>query len=146
MTASFIPDREAEVRHFHLFCGLGGGARGFNRGRARVGHLVARFRCIGGVDVDAASVADFRRLSGVSGTCLDLFDREQYRAFHGHEPPTCWRRGVADVEELHAWLPAAVAAATRPMRHPGNHRYAWALARRVELPATVTYPKRLEAA
>jgi hypothetical protein len=22
-----------EIRHFHLFCGLGGGARGFNRGR-----------------------------------------------------------------------------------------------------------------
>ncbi len=26
-----------EIRHFHLLCGLGGGARGFNRGSARVG-------------------------------------------------------------------------------------------------------------
>jgi site-specific DNA-cytosine methylase len=96
VSASFIPDREMEVRHFHLFCGLGGGARGFNNGQARVGHLVARFRCIGGVDVDAAAVRDFGRLSGVRGTHLDLFDRAQYRAFHGHEPPVGWREATAD--------------------------------------------------
>ena len=28
-----------EIRHFHLCCGLGGGARGFNRGRAQIGSL-----------------------------------------------------------------------------------------------------------
>ena len=28
-----------DVKHFHLFCGLGGGARGFNKGQARVGNL-----------------------------------------------------------------------------------------------------------
>jgi hypothetical protein len=28
MTASLHPDRFAEVRHFHLFCGLAGGAAG----------------------------------------------------------------------------------------------------------------------
>jgi hypothetical protein len=26
-----------EITHFHLFCGLGGGAKGFNQGQARVG-------------------------------------------------------------------------------------------------------------
>ena len=45
-----------EIRHFHLFCGLGGGARGFNRGRARVGNVEAVFRCLGGVDVNAAAI------------------------------------------------------------------------------------------
>ncbi len=35
-----------EIRHFHLFCGLGGGARGFNRGSARVGNMQAVFRCL----------------------------------------------------------------------------------------------------
>lgn len=85
-----------EVRHFHLFCGLGGGARGFNRGQARVGHLVARFRCIGGIDVDAAAVRDFGRLAGVRGTHLDLFDRAQYVAFHGKEPPAGWREATPD--------------------------------------------------
>ena len=45
-----------EIRHFHLFCGLGGGARGFNRGTARVGNMVADFRSIGGIDVDPSGI------------------------------------------------------------------------------------------
>ena len=89
-----------EIRHFHLFCGLGGGARGFNRGTARVGNMVADFRCIGGVDVDAASIRDFGRLAGVPGTVLDLFDREQFEAFHGHAPPSGWRE--ATPADIHA--------------------------------------------
>lgn len=87
---------DIEIRHFHLFCGLGGGARGFNRGQARVGTLHAWMRCIGGIDVDAAAVADFGRLAGVAGTCLNLFDREQYRDFHGCEPPSDWREATVD--------------------------------------------------
>lgn len=83
-----------EIRHFHLFCGLGGGARGFNQGEARVGNMVAKFRCIGGVDVDYAAVQDFGRLAGVPGTVLDLFDREQYKAFHGSEPPKSWHEAT----------------------------------------------------
>jgi hypothetical protein len=34
-----------EIRHFHLFGAIGGGAKGFNRGKARVGNLVGQFRC-----------------------------------------------------------------------------------------------------
>jgi len=83
-----------EIRHFHLFAGLGGGARGFNRGEARVGQLQARFRCIGGIDVDPAAMRDFQRLAGVPGTVLDMFDREQYRAFHGREPGSDWREAT----------------------------------------------------
>ena len=61
-----------EIHHFHLFCGLGGGARGFNRGSTRVGNMGADFRCICGIDVDPASIRDFGRLAGVAGTLLDL--------------------------------------------------------------------------
>lgn len=87
-----------EIRHFHLFAGLGGGAAGFNRGEARVGSAHARFRCIGGIDVLPGAVTDFGRLAGVPGTLLDLFDREQYRDFHGHEPPAGWREAMpADI-------------------------------------------------
>lgn len=85
-----------EIRHFHLFCGIGGGARGFNSGRARLGRAEASFRCIGGVDADARAVADFSRLAGAEGTCLDLFDREQYRAFHDEEPPAGWREATPE--------------------------------------------------
>lgn len=87
-----------EIRHFHRFAGLGGGAKGFNAGSARVGNMVATYRCLGGVDVDAAAIRDFGRLAGVPGTVLDLFDREQYRDFHGQEPPVAWREAMpADI-------------------------------------------------
>jgi site-specific DNA-cytosine methylase len=82
---------QVDIDHFHLFCGLGAGARGFNQGEARVGNMVARFNCLGGVDNDPAAVRDFGRLAGVPGTLLDMFDREQYVAFHDHEPPSNWR-------------------------------------------------------
>lgn len=82
---------KVEIRHFHLFCGLGGGAAGFNQGEARVGSLEAEFRCIGGVDVDPRAIQDFSHLAGVPGTVLDMFSREQYTAFHGKEPPQEWR-------------------------------------------------------
>lgn len=86
------------IRHAHLFCGLGGGAKGFNAAKARHGSLTAEFECIGGVDVDAAAIRDFERLTGVPGTVLDLFDRAQYRDFHGAEPPDEWREaGIADL-------------------------------------------------
>ena len=89
-----------EIRHFHLFCGLGGGAAGFNRGQARVGSMQARFRCLGGIDSDKRAIADFSRLADVPGTILDLFDRDQYRAFHGEEPPADWREATpADIRK-----------------------------------------------
>ncbi|MDP3579109.1 DNA cytosine methyltransferase [Methyloversatilis sp.] len=92
------PDDVRDIRHFHLFCGLGGGARGFNAASARVGSMTGRFRCIGGIDVDPASIRDFGRLAGVPGTVLDLFDRDQYCAFHGAEPPAGWRESTtADI-------------------------------------------------
>lgn len=40
------------------------------------------------------------------------------------------------------WLARALAQLTRPMRHPGNHKYAWALRRAVAMPAGQPYPKR----
>ncbi len=87
---------DEEITHFHLFCGLGGGARGFNRGTARVGNLRAKFRCLGGVDNDPAAIRDFNRRVGVPGTVLDLFDREQYRAYYGEEPPPEWSEATPD--------------------------------------------------
>lgn len=87
---TFFQDDVREIRHFHLFCGLGGGAKGFNKATPRVANMVGQFRCIGGVDVDAAAIRDFQRLTGVPGTVLDLFDRDQYAAFHGAPPPADW--------------------------------------------------------
>ncbi|WP_234197097.1 DNA cytosine methyltransferase [Pseudacidovorax sp. NFM-22] len=87
-----------EIRHGHLFCGLGGGAKGFNAARPVLGSQRARFRCVGGIDNDPAAIADFSRAAGVAGTVLDMFDRSQYTAFHGAEPPATWREATpADI-------------------------------------------------
>lgn len=92
--------RKETLTHFHLFCGLGGGAAGFNRGRATVGNVHAEWECIGGVDVDPAAIKDFNKLSGATGTVLDMFTREQYAAFHGSEPPAGWQESTpADIRK-----------------------------------------------
>ena len=50
-----------EIRHGHLFCGIGAGARGFNKARPSVGNTRATFRCLGGIDIDRQAIADFGR-------------------------------------------------------------------------------------
>lgn len=82
-------------RHFHLFCGLGGGAKGINRAMARLGKTVGRWECCGGVDVSPSAIRNFEKLAGVAGTVLDMFSREQYIAFHGAEPPAGWREATS---------------------------------------------------
>lgn len=89
-----------EIRHAHFFCGLGGGAAGFNEAKPVIPGAVGKMRCIGGIDVDRAAIADFKRLTGVRGTVLDLFDRDQYRAFHDCEPSADWRE--ANTGDVHA--------------------------------------------
>jgi site-specific DNA-cytosine methylase len=85
-------------RHAHLACGIGAGARGFNMANPRIGNVSARFECAGGIDVDAAAIANFEKLTGAKGTVMDLFNREQFIAFHGHEPPHGWTEATpADV-------------------------------------------------
>jgi len=84
------------LKHFHFCCGLGGGAKGFNKSKPIVGNIQAHWQCIGGIDIDAAGLADFERLSGVKGTLLDLFTRDQYIRFHGKEPPPGWREATVE--------------------------------------------------
>lgn len=81
---------------YHFFCCVGGSAKGWRRGTARVGNLQAVWRNIGGCDVDANAVRFFERNAGCPGTVIDLFSREQYVAFHGHEPPADWREATPD--------------------------------------------------
>jgi site-specific DNA-cytosine methylase len=83
------------LKHFHMCCGLGGGAKGFNNSTPRVGNVQAQWECLGGIDVDPAGLRDFERLAGVPGTLMDLFTRDQYTRFHGAEPPAGWREATA---------------------------------------------------
>ncbi len=89
---------QVNIRTFHMCGAIGGGAKGFQRAKARLGNLFARCETLGSVDVDPAACRDFKRLTGVDATVLDLFDREQYVAWHGREPPAGWREATpADI-------------------------------------------------
>lgn len=84
---------------FTVFCpfgGIGGGAMGFQRATAEWQATHARFRILGGIDVDTDACADFEALTGVPEANLDLFSRDDYTAFHGHEPPMDWREATPE--------------------------------------------------
>ncbi|MBB6251402.1 DNA cytosine methyltransferase [Nitrospirillum iridis] len=85
-----------EFFSFHIACGSGAGARGMAKARQRVGLARGRIVTLGGVDVDPACIRDFTRRTGVQGTVLDLFPREDYIAFHGRLPPPGWREATAE--------------------------------------------------
>jgi hypothetical protein len=71
-----------------------------------------------------------------------------------------WRAGVAhlehfgapaapnDADERRAWLAENIRLLTRPVRHRGNHKYAWPLtdSMRQVLPASLPYPKHPDTA
>jgi site-specific DNA-cytosine methylase len=84
------------LKHFHFCCGLGGGAKGFNRAKPIVGNVQGDWQCIGGIDVDPAGLRDFERLSGVPGTVMDLFTRGMYVAYHGKPPPDDWSEATPE--------------------------------------------------
>lgn len=108
---------ERVYRVGHLFCGIGAGAKGFNDASPRVGNLRARFECAGGVDNDPGAIANFTRITGTRGTVLDLFSREQYRDFHGEEPPADWREaGPADIRRAHGDRPLDVMFLSAPCK------------------------------
>lgn len=80
-----------ELTVLHLFCGMGGGGLGFAQARPSWKGATGRYRTLGGVDVDPEACALFTELTGAPAYCLDLFTREQYNAYHGHEPPEDWK-------------------------------------------------------
>lgn len=79
----------------YLFCGIGGGALGFQRARREYRGLEGRFETICGFDSDPEACADFEYITGARAVQMDIFSREQYIAWHGHEPPEGWREVTA---------------------------------------------------
>jgi site-specific DNA-cytosine methylase len=108
---------ETVYRVGHLFCGIGAGAKGFNEANPRVAGRSARFECAGGVDNDAGAIRNFERLTGTRGTVIDLFSRDQFVEFHGHEPPAGWREATpADIWEAHGSQPLDVMFLSAPCK------------------------------
>lgn len=63
------------INHFHLFCGSGSGAAGFNDARPEIPGLKGRMVCLGGMDVDPVGAEDFRMLAGVPCTVRDIVEQ-----------------------------------------------------------------------
>lgn len=77
---------------YTVFCpfgGVGGGGLGFILARTHLFDTAARFRLIGGVDIDPAACADFEYLTGAPQLCADVatLTSERLRAFAGDEAP-----------------------------------------------------------
>lgn len=105
------------INHAQICCGLGGLAKGFNQGYARVGNTEAEMICLGGIDSCPAACRDFERLTGVKATCLDLFDRAQYIDFHGCEPPESWREATTeDIRRAFQYKHPHIAASSFPCK------------------------------
>lgn len=84
-----------EFTAFHLFAGIGGGSLGAGMARANWMGVPGTIRNIGAIDVDPMACEDYRNLTGSDITCMDLFDREQYKTFHGKDPAVGWREATA---------------------------------------------------
>lgn len=83
-----------EFTHLQLFCGIGGGSLGFKWARQEYGGKVGRFRALAGIDADPGACENYERITGGRAVCMDLFSRQQYIDFHGHEPPPGWREAT----------------------------------------------------
>lgn len=85
-----------KIKHFHLFGGAGSGAAGFKDATPNIGNLKGEMVLLGGIDVDPLACRDFKTLTGVEQSCVDLFSLDQYLKWHGHMPPEGWREATAD--------------------------------------------------
>lgn len=72
----------------HWNCGIGGSALGAAASRSGVGHHSARFKTLGGIDIDALACQDFERLTGAPALCVDMHDLQpgQLREFMPEAP------------------------------------------------------------
>lgn len=74
-----------------LFCGLGAGARGFLEAAARLDKDSARFKSVGGIDIDKEACKDFEYLTGSKAVVADLskLSVAELRSHWGDVAPDC---------------------------------------------------------
>lgn len=86
--------KQHKFKILHLFSGIGGAALGFQNASEEYKGIKGSYETIAGIDADIEACKDFEKITGAKGLCMDLFDRQQYIDFHGHQPPDDW-------EEVH---------------------------------------------
>lgn len=80
-----------KFKGFYLYCGIGGGVFGFQQAKEEYKGITGEIETICGIDVDPEACEDFQNITGARAVQMDLFDKEQYVAFHGKQPPEGWR-------------------------------------------------------
>jgi hypothetical protein len=116
--------------------------------RVFAGHIGTVYQALGAVYTGRASprtmrlAADGREMSNRAAS--KLRNGERGARYATAQLVAAGAREPAPGEDLAAWYRAEVQRVTRAQRHPGNHRYAWALSRtahRVLSAASMPYPK-----
>ena len=77
-----------EIRHFHICGAIGGGAKGFNHGKARVGNMVARIRALDGTWHSPFTTLELAALQS-------LVDPEEYLELDGLSDSD-WRERIGN--------------------------------------------------
>jgi site-specific DNA-cytosine methylase len=93
--------RIKEFKTVHFCGGIGGCSLGMQQSLSEYRGVKGIFRTLFSVDVDAGACRAYEQLTGSKAVCADIFNREQYKMFHGAEPPESWRAITAT--DLREW-------------------------------------------
>jgi site-specific DNA-cytosine methylase len=75
-----------------LFGGIGGFSAGLMQSKVEAYGLVHGYKIICSIDYDPVACKNHDLVTGErTSVCMDLFDRDQYRKWHGQEPPDTWK-------------------------------------------------------
>lgn len=75
-----------------LFGGIGGASAGFLKSQIEYGGKVFRLKLLCSIDSDPVACRNHDSITGENtSVVMDLFTREMYMAWHGHEPAADWR-------------------------------------------------------
>lgn len=112
-----LPHDEQVYTTLHLFSGIGGDAEGMRQAATEWRGIRGRFHVLAGIDADPEACQDFTALTGAPAFCIDLFDRHQYKAFYGHEPPEDWCEAVPeDIRKACGDIPPDVLILSAPCK------------------------------
>lgn len=93
--------KEQEVTIAVLFGGIGGFSAGAKRSRIEYGGKVWKTKLLCSIDYDPVACLNHDKITGGNeAVVMDLFTRQQYIDWHGHEPPEEWR----EVEPWDLWV------------------------------------------
>lgn len=91
-----LTDKEMKLHTVNFCCGIGGQDLGFEESKHEYKGVVGKFETLVGIDNDPVACKNFERITGNKAVCADLFTREQYIMFHGHEPEPDWHELTPD--------------------------------------------------